>query len=275
MSFDKGSVEDLHLLAENYTIHAPDKRFQKMKDMIPSGIFVILFILFFLSIGGVFALLWAIRNPELSLPKVVHVDAIEKHILNFDRISKLQKTPQRSVSHGFNESANYVSSVLSQETKGNIWRQHFNVPVYDQIGKPTLSQIKPTFIKYKHETDFVQMNYGGKGKHNISAPLFIVDFGPGTGCNMTHFKSFDDGFILMSSETKICSLYDKALNAQKFGIRGILFEQLSESKTQLTKELIRYPEWTYNFEVIEIPVFSVSFLVGKTLRNDNFIDKSM
>jgi hypothetical protein len=65
------------------------------------------------------------------------------------------------------------------------------------------------------------------------------------------------------------------LNAQKFGIRGILFEQLSESKTQLTKELIRYPEWTYNFEVIEIPVFSVSFLVGKTLRNDNFIDKSM
>eukprot|EP01080_Neovahlkampfia_damariscottae_P004016 gene4016-7272_t len=267
-------MEDFHLLSEEYEIPS---RCPKIQEFVPYGACVFFFIAFLFTLGGATALLFYARNPDLSLSNVIHSDSLEVHLKNLDLIAKRMTIPGRSVNHGFNESAFYVMRTLYNENKKrcNIWRQYFQVPVYEQINKPSLTQIKPTHIKYKHEIDFLQMHYGGKGHQNITASLKFLDFLPARGCNLTDFENSKDALVVISSDTSICSLYDKSLNAQKSGVKGVLFQQTAESGNLLTKQLINFKEWTYDLKLIDIPVFSVSFLVGKTLRTENFIDKTV
>ena len=267
------SAEDLYLLASEDYDTKP--KYVKIKEFIPYGICVLFSFLFVISLSLATTLLFYARNPELSLPKVIHSDSMLEHLHNLDRISKLSKIPSRSVNHGFNESAHYVINTLNQEKRCNIWRQYFQVPVYEQINKPSLKQIKPTFIEYKHEIDFLQMHYGGKGNQNISAPIKFLQDLPNKGCNLTHFEGTKNFFVVLSSDTSFCTLYDKSLNAQKSGVKGVLFQETSNSNKHLTKELINFKEWTYDLVLIDIPVFSISFLVGKTLSTDNSIDKTV
>lgn len=203
-------------------------------------------------------------KPQGYLPNSVQIQKVMNHLKAFEDIAFKHPKKSRSVVNAYNQSAEYVIQQLQQKTTCQITKQHFKVPVFDQLDLPKLSINSPYQYAFQHGVDFQQLRYGGSGNYNFTADLQYIS---APGCDISDFSQSKDKIVLMELKTNPCDLIIQALNAEKSGAKAILFFN-GITRTSLGFNRVRFVNWTETGEssqLIQFPAFSASYSIGKLL----------
>jgi len=208
------------------------------------------------------------HNEDLA--SRVAVENILVHLNAFQSIALLFNN-SRSVSTGFNASAEYVLHTLTTETdQYTLWTQPFVAITYTELSPPSLSQVFPAEVPFKTpiafalNTDFRQPRYGGNGTYELTnASVWEVR---GSGCREEEYTHTAGGVALVSANTDECDLYTKATKAEDAGAKGLL---VWSSTSSLINTRIRLVEWREGDRVVQLPVLSVSQTVYQVLTSSS------
>lgn len=243
-------------------------RCEYLKSKIPLILGFILTLLLISSLVGVISLVYFTETPKPKLEDTIEINKIMENLQFLEDIAKLHKN-SRSISNGYNESANFLIRKLNEEIgtddEYQIYKQYFNVPVFEKNKKPIIQQVSPNIIQYKYGKDFIQIDYGGNITMNETLNLIYLPF----GCQLNSSRNFTDKLVMISYE-KDCDIYQQSLFIQSLGAKGILFQNLLESETLMNDDLYS-KHWKIDDPLVQIPVFSISFLMGESIKyNFNF-----
>jgi hypothetical protein len=92
------------------------------------------------------------KDPILAR---LHTSNINRHLQALYDIARHHDN-SRSVKNGYNASAAYVMQELRDRARCDLQVHHFQVPVWDQLGKPTLTAHFPenVTVDYQDSVDF-------------------------------------------------------------------------------------------------------------------------
>jgi Zn-dependent M28 family amino/carboxypeptidase len=209
-------------------------------------IFLIIFlmiVIFCIAAGFLWVIFgWIPLNNSSPFFKSVQVGQIVNHLQNLQNIATANNG-SRSPMFGFNSSAEYVIKTLSPFY--NIRKQYFALVEWKELSPPTFSSNHRSYV---YQTEYVNMMYSGAG--SISGKLFNVS---NVGCDKGDFNGFVKGSIAIISRG-ICTFGQKAQLALDSGAIGAIIYNTNPAVLQAS---------LYNR--IDIPVFSVSSLVGQEI----------
>jgi hypothetical protein len=225
---------------------------------------ILLVILVLVLIASII-IVFFVNKQNVKLSSNVEISNIVDHLRVLEKIAYDHPSKSRSVVNAFNASLDYVAKTLSENTKCKLSRQNFFVPVYDQIAVPSISYTLPFQYALQHGVDFQQLRYGGNGDVTIEAPVDLLN---STGCSIDDFANSRNKIVLLEMKSTDCELIYKALNAEKSGVKSILFYN-SYARKSLAMNRVRFTNWTYESpqwsQISNISTFSISYSFGKTL----------
>ncbi|CAO3673773.1 unnamed protein product [Umbelopsis ramanniana] len=212
---------------------------------------------------------WAHKDPlPLDNDPILarlHTSNIYNHLQSLYDIARHHDN-SRSVKNGYNASAAYVMQELRDRARCDLQVHHFQVPIWDQLGKPTLTAhfADNVTIDYQDSVDFWTMRYGGQSATLPNQQIVhIADH----GCNSEVFEGVAGHIALIEEpvSSKACDIWDSAWNAEKAGASAIVFYN-SAHRTSLLYSRVRITDWKQGDPLMTIPVVATSHSVGQTLK---------
>eukprot|EP00026_Physarum_polycephalum_P006730 Phypoly_transcript_06781.p1 GENE.Phypoly_transcript_06781~~Phypoly_transcript_06781.p1 ORF type:complete len:574 (+),score=91.52 Phypoly_transcript_06781:50-1723(+) len=198
---------------------------------------------------------------NVSLADSLEVQNVMGHLTQLLAIAYSAGNGSRSVVDAYNASAHYVIDTLSKTGDFcNIQTQYFNVPIYEELSSPTLTQTAPFNISYVLGRDFSGTRYGGNGTYDLSATAIVA---ANNGCNLTDFQgNFTGNFAVVFDGA--CTQYQKALNAEQVGAIAILI--VNNKGNPLANWRVRSVTWNDTTQLVQIPVLGITYSLGLTLQ---------
>lgn len=193
---------------------------------------------------------------------------MKRHLSALDQIAKRpENRNSRSVTNGYNASANYVISELQKDATCVITHQSFEVPIWTEHAPPQLMQTKPNEISYQFAADFVTPRFGG----NFSGEASGVIFAPAEdGCSLSGYDSKpDEAFVALlpyyASGSCVQSLTQRALIAQQAGASALLISFNPTDPSELPNPRLRLNDWTPSSPLVQLPVLITTHALGSFL----------
>jgi len=197
---------------------------------------------------------------SVNLADTLEVQNVMGHLTQLLSIAYSAGNGSRSVVDAYNASGQYVIDTLSKTGDFcNIQKQYFNVPIYEELSPPTLTQTTPLNISYTLGRDFSGTRYGGNGTYDITATTVVAE---NFGCNLTDFQGNFTGSIAVVFDGS-CTQYQKALNAEQVGALAILIVNVRGS---LLNWRVRSLGWNDTTPLVQIPVLGITNSLGLTLQ---------
>jgi len=238
--------------------------------IIPLGIAtIILFIAFISVLTLYFERELAHKNPlPLDNDPVLarlHTSNIFRHLQSLSDIARHHDN-SRSVKNGYNASAAYIMQELRDRARCDLQVHHFQVPVWDQLGEPTLVAhfTEQVQVSYQDSVDFWSMRYGGQSASLYNQSIVYI---PNHGCGASAFSNVANKIALIEEpvSSQACEIWDSAWNAEQANASGIIFYNSIHRKSLLYSR-VRITDWKKGDPLMTIPVVSVLHSVGETLR---------
>jgi len=218
-------------------------------------------------IGAVIGLILAVVLRPKAAPDLAHslaVDNILGHLSMLNELADTKGNGSRSVVDAYNASASYVISKLQESNFCDVQLQQFQVPIYEQLLPPTLSQVAPYNLSYVLGIDFSGTRYGGNNPNaNVQAEIvFALNYGCIYPDDYQH-SNFTER-IAVAYAGGSCTPYDKALNAEKASAAAILV--VNTRGSALSNWRVRSVEWNISSPLVQIPVLGITYSLGAALQ---------
>ncbi|CAG8562911.1 12844_t:CDS:2, partial [Ambispora leptoticha] len=190
--------------------------------------------------------------------------------------------PSRSVTTGYNASAQYIISLLTNRTRCDIQLQYFKVPIWEKFREAELNvtylyddvvedngkgmnserkkQDAKQAITYQGGVDFWSMRYGGQAANLTNKKIAVI---PSHGCSDKGWEDVKDKIALIQ-EGGQCELWISAYTAELKGASAVIFYN-SASRTKLLFNRVRIVDWKEGDPIMKIPVLAASFSLGQLL----------
>ncbi|KAG2171632.1 hypothetical protein INT43_008358 [Umbelopsis isabellina] len=222
----------------------------------------------------------------------LHTSNIVRHLEALYNIAR-QHDNSRSVKTGYNASAAYVMQELRDRARCDIQVHHFQVPIWDQMGEPTLvgNFADSTKVSFQDSKDFwselnnlpsltyafqnhsktlincknfVGMRYGGQSASLTNQTVVHI---PNYGCHISDFASVANKVALIEEpeSSRACSVWDAAWNAEQANATAVIFYN-SPSRTSLLFNRVRITDWKKGDPLMTIPVLASTRTVGLILE---------
>ncbi|CAG8539552.1 1611_t:CDS:2 [Ambispora gerdemannii] len=173
--------------------------------------------------------------------------------------------PSRSITTGYNASAQYITSLLTNKTRCEIQLQYFKVPIWEKFREAELNvtfldddDAKQTVI-YQGGVDFWSMRYGGQAANLTNQKIVVTP----NGCDGKGWGDVEDKIVLIQEDGK-CEFWNLAYKAELEGASAVIFYN-SASRKKLLFNRVRIVDWKEGDPIMTIPVLAASFSLGQLL----------
>jgi hypothetical protein len=161
---------------------------------------------------------------------------------------------------GFNDTLDYITAQLKQNTNLIIQHQYFTVRNYIVQGTPQLqTQINGNITNHVYLTDFTQILFSSRADFDSFVPVVAI---PNLGCSDADWTNvLATGAIALVMRGG-CPYVEKSKLAEKYQVRGLLIynDGLSSGNLQPIQGVKNNLHRT-------IPVYFLSYDLGKQLAN--------
>eukprot|EP01060_Flectonema_neradi_P032700 TRINITY_DN5253_c0_g2_i1.p1 TRINITY_DN5253_c0_g2~~TRINITY_DN5253_c0_g2_i1.p1 ORF type:complete len:545 (+),score=99.89 TRINITY_DN5253_c0_g2_i1:51-1637(+) len=214
------------------------------------------------------------RVSNLTQIEPPTLDGMLETLRNFEQAA-IENEGSRSIAKGYNKSAEYVLSELSQFTDElDIHQQYFTVPVFSELEKPTLTFIgselplsrcetRTGWQHYESGCDYSGVRYGGNTNGlplAINAQVQQV-FSP---CHAAGFSGFPAGRIAVLTVNSECDYFVMVTNAQNAGAAGVLLANPDGTAGIPGGRVFDSATWNPSVSLPHIPTIGITATV-KTL----------
>eukprot|EP00038_Savillea_parva_P009686 m.185182 g.185182 ORF g.185182 m.185182 type:complete len:552 (-) comp16368_c0_seq1:167-1822(-) len=232
-------------------------------------------------VGAIAVVTWAAVANESTSPNAqefeasVTTEAIMAHLDQFQTIAKTQGNGSRSITTGYEASAEYVEDALNTSNYFRLSRQYFPALVWEQndpamvifypqgltgppVDVPTTTPHGPA-----GDAEATTLRYSGT-TNGVSVDSEVV-FIPGGLCRPEEFAPAAGKFALVYSNfSSSCDYYRTAVAAQAANVTALLVAR-NEPGMPLPSARVRDSDWTPNSTLIHIPCLGLSYTMGALL----------
>jgi hypothetical protein len=190
------------------------------------------------------------------------------HLRELQSIADQTTQHSRAVQYGYNQSAEYVITVL-EENGYEPEKQYFTVPVYSQVNPSTFTASVPgvdfdwTFLE---GAEYALMTYSGSGKVTNVSLITVED-----GCSSDDFSDVTPGDVVLLNYTTTnedCSLYDRAVNAKQAEAgAAIMMRQEDDVNARFPPTSRVYVQNSTGIFTVDLPLLGASYQLGQKLLN--------
>jgi hypothetical protein len=190
------------------------------------------------------------------LERAVTPQGLVSHLRELEAIADENGGTRESGSPGYDASVDYVARTL-REAGYRPTIQRFEVALSRDVRRPALERISPPAREYRHQSDFLTLEYSGSG--DITAEATPVDVeGSTSGCEPSDFDDFPTGTVALLRRDS-CFLFQKARNAEAAGAAAaLIFNEGGPGRERALSATLVEPG-------IEIPVLGLSNDLGEEL----------
>lgn len=164
------------------------------------------------------------NNTTRKLADCVTLDGVQAHLVALQSIADANGGMRAAGTPGYDESAAYVSGLLSQAGYA-VTVQTFQFRDFRELGASTLEQVTPTPTTYVQGSDFDILGYSGAADITANVIPVDLDLGSGnsstSGCESADFAGFPVGTIALLQRGG-CEFIVKVENAEAAGAVGVI-----------------------------------------------------
>jgi Peptidase family M28/PA domain len=192
----------------------------------------------------------------VALERAVTPQGLVSHLRELEAIADENGGTRESGSPGYDASVDYVVRAL-REAGYRPTIQRLEVALSRDVRRPTLERISPPAREYRHQSDFLTLEYSGSGDIEAGATPVDVE-GSTSGCERSDFEDFPTGAVALLRRGS-CFLFQKARNAEAAGAAAALvFNEGGPGRERALSATLVEPG-------IEIPVLGLSNDLGEEL----------
>jgi len=197
------------------------------------------------------------RSP--SLVDQIKIDDLMKHLEQLQVFADGSGGTRAIATSGFNDTLDYITSELVQNTNLIIQHQYFTVRNYIVQGTPELqSEINGTVTNHSHISDFAQILFSSSANFDSFVPVVAI---PNFGCNDTDWSNVPVRDLVALVIRGSCNYVDKSALAQKYGVKGLLIYNDGATNNMFPIQGVR------NNLNTTIPAYFISYMLGIELAN--------
>lgn len=198
--------------------------------------------------------------PTVSLVDQIKIDDLMKHLEQLQVFADRSNGTRVIGTSGFNDTVEYITTQLEQNTNLIIHHQYFTVPNYIVRGTPQLqTQINENITNHIYLTDFTQILFSPRADFNSFVPVITI---PNFGCSDTDWidASATDTIALVMRGG--CPYVEKSILAEKYHVRGLLI--YNDGLKSANHQPIQGVKNNLN---TRIPAYFLSYELGIKLAN--------
>jgi Zn-dependent M28 family amino/carboxypeptidase len=192
----------------------------------------------------------------VALEHAVAPQKVVSHLREFEEIADENGGTRESGSPGYDASVDYVVRTL-REAGYRPTVQRVEVALSRDVRRPSLERVSPPARGYRHQRDFLTLEYSGSGDIVAEAAAIGVET-ESSGCEPSDFDDFPPGAVALLRRGT-CFLFQKARNAEAAGAAAaLIFNEGGPGRERALSATLVEPG-------IGIPVLGLSNDLGEEL----------
>jgi hypothetical protein len=200
------------------------------------------------------------KNGPVSLVDQIKIDNLMKHLEQLQVFADRSNGTRAIATSGFNNTLDYITTQLEQNTNFIIQHQYFTVRNYIIQGTPQLqTQINGNIASHTYLTDFTQILFSSRADFDSFVPVVAI---PNLGCSDADWTNVSATGAIALVMRGSCPYVEKSALAEKYQVRGLLIynDGLNPSNFQ------PIPGVRNNLNTT-IPAYFLSYNLGIQLAN--------
>ncbi|CAF0923208.1 unnamed protein product [Rotaria sordida] len=199
-------------------------------------------------------------SESLSFVDQIKIEDLMKHLEQLQVIADRYSGTRAIATGGFNDTLDYITSQLEQNTNFSIQHWYFTVRNYIIRGTPQLqSRINGVMTDHVYLTDFAQILFSAGANFNTFVQVVPI---PNLGCRDADWTSVSTVDSVALVKRGDCSYLEKSILAEKYRVRGLLIYNDGTAPDRFqTIQGVR------NNLNTTIPAYFLSYYVGMQLFN--------
>ncbi|CAG8494874.1 11298_t:CDS:2 [Cetraspora pellucida] len=244
------ATEQSPLLSVGNDAIDPSDRIERHRVKFPLGLIAFLSLI----VGFVLFVIFVPHNTQLTPNIFSHLKALNEIAKNSNN--------SRSITNGYNASAEYIISNLINKTNCDVKLQYFKVPIWE---KEKEAELNVSFVStdemvvFQGGIDFWSMRDGGQAASLVSQKIVEIQ---DPLDNKTEWNV--QGNIVLIQFGNF-SVWDVAYKAEQNKASAVVFYN-SPEQTKLSYVRVRIAEWKEGDPLMSIPVIAASNSLGRILK---------
>jgi hypothetical protein len=200
------------------------------------------------------------KSEPISLVDQIKIDDLMKHLEELQVFADRSNGTRAIGTSGFNDTLDYITDQLKQNTNLIIQHQYFTVRNYIVQGTPQLqTEINGNITNHVYLTDFTQILFSSRADFVSFVPVVAI---PNLGCSDADWTN-----VLATSAIALvmrggCPYIEKSKLAEKYQVRGLLIYN-----DGLRSDNLQPIQGVKNNLNTRIPAYFLSYDLGKQLAN--------
>jgi hypothetical protein len=160
------------------------------------------------------------RSGPVSLVDQIKIDDLMKHLEQLQVFADRSNGTRTTGTSGFNDTLDYITTQLEQNTNLIVQSQYFTVRNYIIRGTPQLqTQINGNITNHVYLTDFAQILHSSRADFDQFVSVVAI---PNAGCSDADWENaLATGAIALVMRGS-CPYVEKSVLAEKHQVRGLL-----------------------------------------------------
>jgi hypothetical protein len=160
------------------------------------------------------------KSGPVSLVDQIKIDNLMKHLEQLQVFADRSNGTRAIATSGFNNTLDYITTQLEQNTNLIIQHQYFTVRNYIIEGIPQLqTQINGNIVNHTYSTDFTPILYSSRADFDSFVSVVTI---PNFGCSDTDWTSVSATGAIALVIRGSCPYVQKSALAEKYQVRGLL-----------------------------------------------------
>ena len=200
------------------------------------------------------------RSESTSLVDQIKIDDLMKHLQQLQVFADRSDGTRAIATSGFNETLDYITAQLEQNTNLIVHHQYFTVRNYVIRGTPELqSRINGQVTAHNYSADFAQILFSSRANFgNFVRVVYIPNF----GCRDVDWVQTSVAGLVALVERGNCTYSEKSAMAERYQVQGLLIYNDGTASDRIGPlQNVR------NSLNTTIPAFSISYTLGIQLAN--------
>jgi hypothetical protein len=200
------------------------------------------------------------RNGPVSLVDQIKIDDLMKHLEQLQVFADRSNGTRAIATSGFNDTLDYITTQLEQNTNLIVEHQYFTVRNYIIRGTPQLqTQIDGNITNHVYLTDFTQILFSSRADFDQFVPVVAI---PNAGCSDADWTSVPVTDAIALVMRGACAYAQQSALAEKYQVKGLLIYN-----NGLTTGSFQPVQGVRNNLNTTIPAYFLSYGLGIQLAN--------
>lgn len=197
------------------------------------------------------------RSASSLFVDQIKIDDLMKHLQQLQVFADRSNGTRAIATSGFNDTLDYITEQLRQNTNLIVQPQHFTVRNYVIRDTPQLqSRINGNVSNHSYVTDFTQILFSSRANF---VDFVRVVYIPNFGCSDADWAGASVTNLVALVERGDCPYIQKSALAEKYQVQGLLIYNDASGMTPLQN--------VRNNLNTTIPAFFISYTLGSQLAN--------